>query len=256
MALCGIELEVADVPASLGAEAAAPLVFLHEGLGCVSLWRDFPGRLAEAIGGPRMVVYSRPGYGRSTPRVGPWPVSYLHDEARVVLPSLLDELGVSGPVLVGHSDGATIALLAAGVVQASALVLLAPHVVVEERSLEGIRATRQAYLDGDLAARLARHHLDADATFFGWADVWLSEAFRSFDIRPELGAVRCPVLLLQGDADPYGTLAQLDWVEAGVAGPCRRVVVEGGGHALWREAPDVVVAEVRAFLAGGAGARG
>jgi pimeloyl-ACP methyl ester carboxylesterase len=245
----GVELEVVDLPAR-SSSASAPLVFLHEGLGSASSWRDFPERLAEALGGPRSVVYSRVGYGRSTPRAGPWPAGYLHDEARAVLPALLAALGVVRPVLIGHSDGATIALLAAEVVQASSLVLFAPHVVVEERTLEGIRATRRAYRAGDLKARLARHHLDVDATFFGWADVWLSEAFRSFDIRPELGTVRCPVLVLQGSADPYGTLAQLDWVEAGVAGPCRRVVVNDGGHALWREVPEVVVEEVRGFLTG------
>jgi len=244
----GVELEVVDLP-ERSSSASAPLVFLHEGLGSLRSWRDFPERLASTLGGPRLLVYSRAGYGRSSVLEGPRSLRYLHEEAQVVLPALLGARGISHPVLIGHSDGATIALLAASVVQASALVLLAPHVVVEERTLGAIRAARADYVEGDLAGRLARHHLDPDATFFGWCDVWLDEGFRSFDIRPELSAVRCPVLVLQGDADPYGTLAQVDWVEAGVQGGCRSVVVPGGGHDLVREAPDLVLDATRTFLA-------
>jgi pimeloyl-ACP methyl ester carboxylesterase len=173
----------------------------------------------------------------------------MHDEADVVLPALLEQFGVERPVLVGHSDGASIALLYAGAGRpVRALVLLAPHVFVEDRSIEGIEAARRAYRNGDLAVRLARHHDNPDATFRGWNDVWLSPEFRSWNIEDRLPAVTCPVLLVQGAADPYGTVAQLDAIERGVAGPCRRVVLPGVGHAPHAEAPAETLAVVGAFV--------
>ena len=244
-------LEVRDVPAVSGA-ARPPLVFLHEGLGSQTLWRDVPDRVRAACGGPRTIVYSRHGYGRSDPPAdGPRSVRYMHDEAQVVLPDLLARLGVDTPVLVGHSDGASIALLHAGAGHPVAgLVLLAPHVFVEDRSVEGIVAARAAYESGGLRERLARHHDDVDVAFRGWCDVWMSDAFRAWDITDHLGVIRCPVLLVQGEDDAYGTLAQLDAITAGVAGPVERLVLPGMGHAPHLEAADQVIAAMATFLDG------
>ena len=241
-------LEVVVEPDGSG-DGRPPLVFLHEGLGSVELWRSFPADLRDVVGRPATLVYSRSGYGRSSPIDRPWPVTYMHREALEALPPLLAAHGLVRPVLVGHSDGASIALIHAGHGHPVAgLVLLAPHVFVEDRSIEGIEAARRAYRDGDLAARLARHHDDPDATFRGWNDVWLSPEFRSWNIEGRLPAVTCPVLLVQGAADPYGTVAQLDAIERGVAGPCRRVVLPGVGHAPHAEAPAQTLAVVGAFV--------
>jgi pimeloyl-ACP methyl ester carboxylesterase len=219
-----------------GTGSGPPLVFLHEGLGSIELWRSFPDDVRAAAGHPTTLVYSRPGYGRSTPIERPWPVEYLHREALDVLPPLLDRLGLQRPVLVGHSDGASIALIHAGAGHPVAgLALLAPHVFVEDRSVAGIASARDAYRSGGpggLRSRLARYHDDVDGVFWGWNDVWLSPAFRSWDIEDVLPAIDAPVLAIQGDADEYGTLAQLDAIEAGVRGPFRRVVVPGGRHVL------------------------
>jgi pimeloyl-ACP methyl ester carboxylesterase len=226
------------------------LVFLHEGLGSIGLWRSFPHDVRREAGGCELLVYSRRGYGHSAAASLPRPVSYMHDEADDVLPAVLERFEVERPVLVGHSDGASIALLFAGAGRpVRALVLLAPHVFVEDRSIAGIEAARNAYRESDLATRLARHHDDPDATFRGWNDVWLSPTFRSWNIEDRLPAVTCPVLLVQGDADPYGSVAQLDAIERGVAGPCRQVVLPGVGHALHAEAPAETLAVVGEFLA-------
>jgi pimeloyl-ACP methyl ester carboxylesterase len=234
---------------SVGTRASRPpLVFLHEGLGSVELWRDVPEQLVEATE-RQGFVYSRAGYGRSDPAPLPRPVEYMHHEALVVLPALLARLGIRRPVLVGHSDGASIALIAtgAGTVAPSGLVLLAPHVFVEDRSIAGIEAARIAYTSTDLGRRMAKYHDDPDATFWGWNDVWLSPAFRAWNIEGSLGGVTCPVLVVQGDADEYGSLAQVDAIEAGVSGPVERLVVPGSGHAPHLERPDVTVAAITRF---------
>jgi pimeloyl-ACP methyl ester carboxylesterase len=224
-------------------------VFLHEGLGSAGLWRDFPGRVAEAVGRPTTLVYSRLGYGRSAPVALPRPVSYMHDEALEALPSLLDETGIDRPVLVGHSDGASIALIHAGAgFPVDALVLLAPHVFVEDRSIAGIEAATVAYEEGDLRRRLARHHDDVDGAFRGWNDVWLSPSFRSWDITGVLPAITCPVLVVQEQDDPYGTLAQVDAIERGVSGPVERLVLPGTGHSPHLDHPDAVIAAIMSVL--------
>jgi pimeloyl-ACP methyl ester carboxylesterase len=236
-----------DVEHTVGPRPA--LVFLHEGLGSIGLWRSFPQDVREACGDRELLVYSRRGYGHSAAASLPRPVSYMHDEADDVLPAVLERFGIEVPVLVGHSDGASIALLYAGTGRSvRALVLLAPHVFVEDRSITGIEAARRSFLEGDLATRLARHHDDPDATFGGWNDVWLSPAFRSWNIENRLPAITCPVLLVQGDADPYGSVAQLDAIERGVAGPCRRIVLRGVGHAPHAEAPADTLAVVTEFV--------
>jgi pimeloyl-ACP methyl ester carboxylesterase len=210
-----------------------PLVFLHEGLGSVELWRTFPDQVRAAAGEPTTLVYSRAGYGRSSPVEHPWPVGYMHREALEVLPEVLARLGLERPVLIGHSDGASIALLHAGSGHPVAgLVLLAPHVFVEDVSVAGIAAAGAAYPSTGLRERLARYHDDVDGVFWGWNDVWRSSAFRDWNIEPFLFGIEVPVLAIQGDADEYGTLAQLDAIEAGVRGPFERLVVAGGGHVL------------------------
>jgi pimeloyl-ACP methyl ester carboxylesterase len=247
--VAGVALDVEHTPAAPGRPPSAPLVFLHEGLGSIGLWRSFPADVRRACGEPEVVVYSRQGYGRSAPLTTPRPVTYMHEEADDMLPAVLARFGIWSPILVGHSDGASIALLYAGgggVVDG--LALLAPHVFVEDRSIEGIEAARRGYRDGDLASRIARHHDDPDGMFRGWNDVWLSPEFRSWNIEDRLGGVACPVLLVQGDADPYGTLAQLDAIERGVRARCRRVVLPGVGHAPHLEAPEETVAAVADFV--------
>jgi pimeloyl-ACP methyl ester carboxylesterase len=240
----GVALDVEHTPGSPPA-----LVFLHEGLGSIGLWRSFPADVRRACGDRELLGYSRRGYGHSAAASLPRPVSYMHDEADEILPAVLARFGIEGPVLVGHSDGASIALLYAGAGRrVHALVLLAPHVFVEDRSIDGIEAARRAYREGDLATRLARHHDDPDATFRGWNDVWLSPDFRSWNIEDRLGAITCPVLLVQGEADPYGTLAQLDAIERSIAGPCCRVVLPRAGHAPHVDAPDATLAVVSRFI--------
>lgn len=243
-------IEYVDLPATAAGRDRAPLVFLHEGLGSLSLWRGFPAAVHEATG-RRTVVWSRHGYGGSAVVREARGTDYMHVEAREVLPMLLGRLRIDAPVLVGHSDGASIALIHAGtpgLADDVGLVLLAPHVVVEDESIAGIRAAREAFLSTDLEQRMGRHHRDPAATFWGWNDIWLSPAFRSWDITDVLGGVACPVLAVQGVDDQYGTLRQLDLVEAGVAGPVARVHLDGCGHAPHLEQPDRTLAAVLAFL--------
>lgn len=246
--LPGGPIEYVDLPGDAG---LAPLVLLHEGLGSASLWRDVPARLHEATG-RRTVVYSRHGYGQSAVVTEPREVDYMHREAREVLPRVLERLALDEPVLVGHSDGASIALIHAGtpgLAPLSALVLLAPHVIVEDESIAGIEQARETFLSTDLEQRMARHHADSAATFWGWNDIWLSPAFRSWDITDVLGHVDVPVLAVQGHDDQYGTLHQLDLVEEGVAGPVRRVHLDDCGHAPHLERPDATLEAVTGFLA-------
>jgi pimeloyl-ACP methyl ester carboxylesterase len=238
-------------PASSGvASAAPPLVFLHEGLGSVALWRGFVDEVRAATGGPETWVFSRHGHGRSGPARLPRPAAYMHHEALDVLPELRASLGIDRPVLVGHSDGASIALIHAGAGHPVAgVVAIAPHVVVEDVSLAAIAEVRRRYETTGMAERMGRHHDDPDATFYGWNDVWLSPEFRAWDITDHVAAVDCPVLVVQGEDDEYGTLAQVDAIEARVRGPFRRVVLPGAGHAPHFDAPDVVVAAVAGFVA-------
>ncbi|MGH2946094.1 MAG: alpha/beta fold hydrolase [Solirubrobacteraceae bacterium] len=225
------------------------LVFLHEGLGSVALWRDFPARVAAATG-RRALVYSRLGHGRSDPPGAPRTPRFMHEEALDVLPALLDRFDVREPVLVGHSDGASIALIHAGTAgrPVAGLVLLAPHVFVEDVSIEGITAARRAFEQTDLPERMSRYHRDAHATFRSWNDIWLAPEFRDWSIEDTLKGVSCPVLLVQGDRDEYGTLEQLAAIESGVRGSTERLVLPSG-HAPQLECADETVAAVSDFLA-------
>ena len=244
----GRALELRRVP---GLADRPWLVFLHEGLGSAAQWRDFPDRLAAATRCPAL-IYSRYGYGQSEPLAGPRGVDYMHHEALVVLPALLDRLGIADPVLVGHSDGASIALIHAGGAGRGVrgLALLAPHVFVEPISIQGIAAADAVFRTTDLAERLARYHRDPVATFRGWNDVWLSPAFRDWNIEAYLPAIAVPTLLIQGEDDEYGSLAQLDAIERGLAGPVERLVLAHCKHAPQRDQPAATEAALQRFIAG------
>ncbi len=243
--LDGLRYEYDDVP---GLDDRAPLLFLHEGLGSVGLWRGFHQRIATASG-RRAVAYSRLGHGFSDLPPGPRALSFMSDEAVDVLPRLCAALDLDAPVLVGHSDGATIALLAAaGSLPLTGVVVLAPHTFVEQRGIDGIAAARTAYDGGGLRERMARHHRDSDVTFRSWNDVWLSPEFRDWDVRGELTGITAPVLAVQGDDDPYGTLAHVESVRDRARGDVR-IVELGCGHSPHLELPDETGRAVLAFLA-------
>lgn len=235
---------------------APAIVFLHEGLGSVALWRDFPQRLCVALG-CRGLVYSRPGYGGSSPRAPGehWGPDFMHRQAYDVLPALLSRMGLGAagerPVLFGHSDGASIALLFAArhphAVRGT--VALAPHVFVEPVTRSSIEAAARAFREGPLRERLARYHADVDSAFWGWCDAWLNPRFMDWNIEAELSGIRCPVLLVQGLQDEYGTLAQLRRIEARVPHAQRRELASCG-HSPHRDQPEAVVEAVRAFMAG------
>src|SRR5919198_2897295 len=230
-----------------GDEARSPLVLLHEGLGSVDLWRGFP-RALHAATGRRLIAFSRHGRGRSEPPPRPRTPAFFHEEALTVLPELFAQLDVEGPLLVGHSDGGSIALIHAAHHPVAGIALLAPHVVVEDVTVTEIRAARERYRDGDLRARMARHHDDVDAAFWGWCDVWLDPAFRDWSLEGDAERVTCPALLIQGVDDPYGTIEQLDRIEARVRGPVTRLEVPGG-HSPHLEATEQVIEAIAAFCA-------
>jgi pimeloyl-ACP methyl ester carboxylesterase len=243
----GRRLEVRRIA---GAGAGAPtLVFLHEGLGSISMWRDFPARAAQASGCPAL-VYSRAGYGNSDAVRAPRAVRYMHDEALETLPRLLEELGVREPVLVGHSDGASIALIYAGALdRVKGLVVMAPHVFVEDVGVASIARAKAAFETTDLRERLARHHADPEAAFRGWNDVWLHPDFRAWNIEEYLSGIDCPVLAIQGFDDEYGTMAQIDAVARQVSGPVELLRLDRCGHSPHRDQPAAVLEAMTRFLA-------
>ena len=237
------------------ADAARPLiVFLHEGLGSVSMWRDFPQRLCAAAN-CRGLVYSRPGYGRSTPRAADdaWDLNFMHRQALEVLPTLLAALHIDAandkPWLFGHSDGGSIALLhAANFPQhVAGAVVLAPHIAVEDRAVASIAQARQAYLDTDLRSRLARHHDDPDSAFWGWNDIWLHPHFRAWSIEAEIAAIQCPLLAVQGLDDEYGTLEQIRGIARRVP-QTQLLELPACGHSPHRDQPGPLTAAAAAFI--------
>lgn len=245
-----LKIEYYLYPSSPEREGFPTLVFLHEGLGSSALWRSVPELIRSRLGDPSMLVYSRAGYGQSTPVEGTRPVGYMHHEALDMLPRVLKALEIDKPILIGHSDGGSIALIHAGAgFSVSALVLIAPHVIVEDRSIEGIAAARETFLTTDLSAKMTKYHVDAESTFWGWNRVWLSPEFREWNIEEYLPAVDVPILAIQGDLDEYGTLAQLDLISRGVAGEVKKKIVPGAKHSPHLQATDEVVDEVVEFLA-------
>ncbi len=251
----GCRLEARQIP---GSQQLAPLVFLHEGLGSVSLWTqrglNWPQAVCQATGRAGM-VFSRRGYGQSEPvpagrdHLQP---DYMHREAWAVLPELLAQLQIQNPVLVGHSDGASIALLYASRFPVAACIAMAPHALVEDIALQAIAAAKAAFeatatAPGGLRARLARHHADVDGAFWQWNDVWLSGGFRSFDIRADCSRVTAPLLLVQGLNDEYGTMLQLDEI-AQAAPHAQQLRLADCGHSPQRDQPEKTIAAITDFL--------
>ncbi len=232
-------------------DAAPTIVLLHEGLGCVALWKDFPDRLAAATG-IGVFVYSRRGYGRSSPYETPWPLTYMHDEAREVLPALLDAIGFREGVLFGHSDGASIAAIYAGAVRdhrLRGLVLMAPHFFTEDPGIASIAEAKAAYETTDLRDRLAMHHGDnVDCAFWGWNGAWLEPGFRQWDIREFLPQIEVPVLVIQGQDDQYGTAGQIAAARDKCAGRVSVAHLPDCRHSPHRDQPDKTLDAAATFI--------
>lgn len=213
------------------ASAAPVLVLLHEGLGSLALWKQFPALLAQASGCP-VLAYSRHGYGKSSRLAAPRAVDYMHREALDVLPEVLAQLGIENPILVGHSDGASIALIHAGAGgrPVRGVVAMAPHVFVEDLTVASIAEAKVAFETTDLAQKLGRYHDDAQSTFWGWNDIWLHPDFRAWNIEDVLPGIACPVLLIQGEDDQYGTLLQVETIARQVSGPVQTLVLPDCAH--------------------------
>lgn len=240
----GGELEVLDIA---GDSPGPPLVLSHGGLGAAGLWEEFPHSLAAATG-RRVVAFSRHGHGWSARPPRPRTPRFMHEEARAVLPELLERLAISEPILVGHSDGASISLIHAAEHPVSGVAVMAPHVFVEEICVREIAATRERYVNGDLREKMAPHHRDVDAAFFGWCEVWLDPLFPLWDIRSLLPQVTAPLLLIQGLHDQYGTLDQLDEIERLAAGPVLDRVHLECRHAPFVQSPGETVHAVTRFV--------
>ena len=250
LAVAGGRLEFARWGA--GRSGKAPLVLLHEGLGCVSTWRDWPAELARATG-REVFAYSRFGYGGSSALERPWPLDFMLREARTVLPGLLEAAGIRSAVLVGHSDGGTIALYAAAAAVAGVhgVVTLAAHAFNEPRCIAGIVAAREAFRSGSLRAGLLRHHRErTDEVFWGWCDAWLHPDFEGWSMEEELDRVSVPLLAVQGRDDAYGTLRQVEVIAARTAGPCETLVLDECGHSPHRDQGAATAEAIARFVAG------
>ncbi len=223
------------------------LVFLHEGLGSVGLWRDFPDTIAHRLGA-RTLIYSRFGYGASDGLTGKREPDFMHTEALAVLPKLLAKLGIEKPLLVGHSDGASIALIHAAHHAVAGVVVLAPHVFVEDICVDAIAKVRAGYEKTGLKQRLAKYHARVDDAFLGWADIWLDPRFRAWSIENLMPQISAPMLLIQGEQDEYGTLAQLDRIEAAARGPTSRLVLAKCGHSPHRDQEQSVADAIVTFV--------
>jgi len=242
----GLRLEYRDFPAAV--DGRPSLLLLHEGLGCVAMWRDFPAKLAAATG-CRVVVWSRPGYGGSQPYPEARQIGYMHREAEESLPALLAALNIERPVLIGHSDGGSIALIFAGTFPGVPLgiAVLAPHEFVEEITLAGIRNARSAWENTDWPTKLGRYHLDAPRVFREWNDTWLSAPFRDWNIEPYLPKIRCPVLAIQGEDDEYATMRQIEVIAEQVPGT-QLLKLPDCGHTPQRDQEAAVLAALSALV--------
>ncbi|HLH40812.1 MAG TPA: alpha/beta hydrolase [Bryobacteraceae bacterium] len=225
---------------------APVIVFLHEGLGSIALWRDFPERLARAAG-YNALLYSRYGYGKSDPLAEARRPSYLHEEALAALPELLEKTGIERPVLFGHSDGASIALIFASAHRARAVIALAPHVFVEQMAVDGVAEIRRDYEQGSLREKLARYHDHPDSAFYGWNDIWLAPEFRLWCIEEELSRITIPVLAVQGYEDEYATMEQLDRMEQRIR-RFQALKLDDCRHSPHRDQPEAVIGATRLFL--------
>jgi pimeloyl-ACP methyl ester carboxylesterase len=230
---------------------APTLVLLHEGLGCVGMWGDFPEKL-QAATGLGVFVYSREGYGQSSPAKLPRPLNFMHTEAQDTLPKILDAIGFQHGLLVGHSDGASIAAIYGGSHQdhrVSGIVLIAPHFIVEDVTSASIAEMRKTYDTTELRARLARYHADVDATVHGWSDVWLKGDFRKWDLTEFLAYIRVPVLIVQGEDDQYGTVRQIEIAQEECYCPVEVALLPNAKHVPQREAPEATMSAVTEFIA-------
>jgi len=246
--IAGCALEYVWIDADGGRDPV--LVFLHEGLGSIGQWKDFPARLAAETGCAAL-VYARQGHGQSDPLTRPHDADYLHYEARIVLPRVLAHFGIRRPILIGHSDGASIALIYAAEEGADpeGLILEAPHVFVEEITLAGIRDAVEAWRTTDLSRRLGRHHRDAETIFNRWHEVWLSQAFRDWNIEALLPWITTPLLVIQGEEDGYGSPDQVRAIIRQVSGPADSLLISHCGHTPHREHAGRVLAEMAGFVA-------
>jgi pimeloyl-ACP methyl ester carboxylesterase len=233
-----------------GSRAASPsLIFLHEGLGSIRQWRDFPGKVAKATGCPAL-VYDRYGYGNSdvltADRVG---LDFMHREALVLLPEILLHLKIQDPVLIGHSDGASIALIHAGAGHpVRGVAVMAPHVFIEDICVNSIQEAARQFETSGVAERLGKYHRDARKTFHLWADAWLDPAFRKWNIEQYLPGIKCPLLAIQGEDDEYGTMAQLDSIQRRVKGPCELLKLPACGHSPHKDQPERVLQALTGFI--------
>lgn len=243
----GLRLEYRDIPAATADRP--PLLMLHEGLGCVAMWRDFPQQVAVATG-CRVIVWSRAGYGGSAPYSAVRTPRYMHDEALEALPALLAALQIERPVLLGHSDGGSIALIFAGAFPEvpRGVIVMAPHEFVEEETLAGILAAKTAWTATDWPQKLGRYHADAARVFSDWNESWLSPLFRDWNIEEYLPAIRCPVLAIQGEDDEYATMRQIDVIAEAVPGT-QLLKLPACGHTPQRDQPAVVLAATVRFIA-------
>lgn len=245
----GAKLEIKRFPGKAGKPT---LVFLHEGLGCIDMWGDFPARLAHISGCPAL-VYSRRGYGRSDSCDVPRPLTYMHAEGLEVLPDLLKTAGIGNHVLIGHSDGGSIALINAGGTPATglkAVISMAAHVFCETLSVTSIAQAKTAYEAADLRARLATYHGDnVDCAFWGWNNAWLDPGFMQWNIEPYLPKITVPQLVIQGFNDPYGTMAQVEAIEKLSAGPVQVCMLENCGHSPYKEQAQKSLEVASDFLA-------
>jgi pimeloyl-ACP methyl ester carboxylesterase len=262
-------ISVADLPAKHGRESLrleyqwlnadrtdAPVaVFLHEGLGSIAMWKDWPQKLCEQLGF-RGLVYSRPGYGGSTPREADvkWPVDFMHRQAYDLLPALLDAIGIDDAErarmwVIGHSDGGSIALLYAAAFPDAlgGVIAIAPHVFVEDVSVKAIAEATVLYTQGDLRDKLSRYHADVDSAFYGWNDIWLNPEFRQWDITGVLSSIQCPLLAIQGHDDEYGTMAQIDAIASHIP-HTQLTKLPACGHSPHRQCPAMLDAAIVAFV--------
>jgi pimeloyl-ACP methyl ester carboxylesterase len=243
----GVRLEYARIE---GDPSRPTIVMLHEGLGSLARWRDFPQHVATATGAS-VIAYSRRGYGDSDPLPGPRNVDYLHGEAQDVLPKLLTALAVRRPVLIGHSDGASISIIHAGSGNdVAGLVLMAPHVFVEDLTVDSIAAIKETWKTSDMGERLGRYHRDAEHTFWGWNDIWLLPAFRHWNIEAFVPRIAAPMLVIQGLDDEYGTLAQCEAIEARAKAPYQLLMLEACKHSPHRDQPERTLDAISRFYRG------
>ena len=244
----GRKLEFRRLPSAHPREDAPPMLFLHEGLGCIAMWRDFPQQVAD-VTGCEAVIYSRAGYGQSDAMPLPRTVRYMHDEGLSALPQLIRALELESPILFGHSDGGSIALICAGgtTLALSAAVVMAPHVLVEDITVAGIADAEQAWRTTPLRERLGRYHRDVDTVFRSWNDTWLSPEFRDWNIEPYLPAIGCPLLAIQGEDDEYATMTQIDRIAA-AASDVELCKLADCRHSPHKDQPEAVIEAVRGFV--------